>query len=144
VAHERTVPASPFTHRTTVRTTRPRTRWTARSAAGTYGCIVAALRDRRDLFSLWEIDGRSWRLGEQCVYVHIYIWLRVCHIHMWKLHDARRWGVVWFAKCNINGNGNDLPVVTNLNRTVSMCSMVLITIRLKQTWFNVIGYPLHY
>ena len=37
-----------------------------------------------------------------------------------------------------------IPAVTNLNKAISICSVVSITIGLKQTWSNVIGYPLRY
>jgi hypothetical protein len=37
-----------------------------------------------------------------------------------------------------------ISAVTNLNEAVSICSVVSITVELKQKWFNVIGYPLRY
>jgi hypothetical protein len=37
-----------------------------------------------------------------------------------------------------------IPAVKNLNKEVSICSVVSITVELKQTWSNVIGYPLRY
>jgi hypothetical protein len=37
-----------------------------------------------------------------------------------------------------------IPAVTNLNNVVSICSVVSITVGLKQTWFNITGYPLRY
>jgi hypothetical protein len=37
-----------------------------------------------------------------------------------------------------------ISAVINLNKAVSICSVVSITVRLKQTWFNVIGYLLRY
>jgi hypothetical protein len=37
-----------------------------------------------------------------------------------------------------------ISAVTNLNKQVSIYSVISITVGLKQTWFNVIGYPLRY
>jgi hypothetical protein len=37
-----------------------------------------------------------------------------------------------------------MSVVTNLNKAVFICSVVSITVGLKQTLFNVIGYLLRY
>jgi hypothetical protein len=37
-----------------------------------------------------------------------------------------------------------IPAVTNLNKTISISSVVSITVELKQTLFNVIGYSLRY
>jgi hypothetical protein len=50
----------------------------------------------------------------------------------------RKLGAVWFIKCNVNDNGNDshsnrIPAVTNLNKAISICSVVSITVGLKQT-----------
>jgi hypothetical protein len=35
-------------------------------------------------------------------------------------------------------------MVTNLNKVIFICSVVSITVGFKQTWFNVIDYPLRY
>jgi hypothetical protein len=37
-----------------------------------------------------------------------------------------------------------IPAVTNLNKEVYICSVISITVGLKQTQSNVIGYPLRY
>jgi hypothetical protein len=63
------------------------------------------------------------------------------------LHDRSNLGVVWFTKCNVNCNGNNSHSntgVTNLNKAASIYIVVSITVGLKQTRLNVIGYPLRY